>query len=101
MLGVLALFLIYLLPFSVFYILTKLVVSCSVVDEHDDDDGKGMHIVVVVLLSVLVSIILILGVVGAYKLWEKKIREQDQARLLKLFEDDDEIGDELGLGTVI
>ncbi|XP_027934974.1 uncharacterized protein LOC114190334 [Vigna unguiculata] len=75
--------------------------SLAAVDEHDDDDGKGMHIVVVVLLSVLVSIILILGVVGAYKLWEKKIREQDQARLLKLFEDDDEIGDELGLGTVI
>lgn len=95
----LTLFVIYLLSFSVFYILTKLVVSCSVVDEHDD--GKGMHIVVVVLLSALVSIILILGVVGAYKFWEKKIREQDQARLLKLFEDDDEIGDELGLGTVI
>ncbi|XP_014512821.1 uncharacterized protein LOC106771365 isoform X1 [Vigna radiata var. radiata] len=73
--------------------------SLAAVDEHDD--GKGMHIVVVVLLSALVSIILILGVVGAYKFWEKKIREQDQARLLKLFEDDDEIGDELGLGTVI
>lgn len=73
--------------------------SCSVVDEHDD--GKGMHIGVVVLLCTLVSIILILGVVGAYKFWEKKIREQDQARLLKLFEDDDDAGDELGLGTVI
>ncbi|ESW16491.1 hypothetical protein PHAVU_007G161100 [Phaseolus vulgaris] len=73
--------------------------SLAAVDEHGD--GKGMHIIVVVLLSALVSIILILGVVGAYKFWEKKIREQDQARLLKLFEDDDDIGDELGLGTVI
>ncbi|CAJ1968414.1 unnamed protein product [Sphenostylis stenocarpa] len=73
--------------------------SLASVDEHDD--GKGMHIAVVVLLSALVSIILSLGVVGAYKFWQKKIREQDQARLLKLFEDDDDIGDELGLGTVI
>lgn len=64
-------------------------------------DGKGMHIAVLVLLSALVSIILILGVMGAYKFWQKKIREQDQARLLKLFEDDDDIGDELGLGGVI
>ena len=44
---------------------------------------------------------LILGVVGAYKFWRKKLREQDQARLLKLFEDDDDIGDELGLGSAI
>ena len=60
-----------------------------------------MHIAVVVLLSVLVSIILILGVVGAIKFWRKKLREQDRARLLKLFEDDDDIGDELGLGSAI
>ncbi|XP_027366278.1 uncharacterized protein LOC113872714 [Abrus precatorius] len=68
-------------------------------DEHDN--GKGMHIAVGVLLSALVSIILVLGLVGAYKFWQKKIREQDQARFLKLFEDGDDIGDELGLDTVI
>ncbi|KAK7345631.1 hypothetical protein VNO77_16239 [Canavalia gladiata] len=70
-------------------------------DEHGD--GKGMHIAVVVLLSALVSVILILGVVGAYKFWQKKIREQDQARFLKLFEGEDEndIGDQLGLDSVI
>ncbi|KAL2323315.1 hypothetical protein Fmac_027694 [Flemingia macrophylla] len=73
--------------------------SIAGVAEHDD--GKGMHIAVVVLLSGLVSIILILGVVGAYKFWQKKIREQDQARLLKLFEYDDDTGDELDLGSVI
>lgn len=60
-----------------------------------------MHIAVVVLLSILVSVTLILGVVGAYKFWRKKLREQDRARLLKLFEDDDDIGDELGLGSAI
>ncbi|KAL1367934.1 uncharacterized protein [Arachis hypogaea] len=41
------------------------------------------------------------GVVIAYKFWQKKRREQDQARFLKLFEDGDDIEDELGLGTVI
>ncbi|XP_061366657.1 uncharacterized protein LOC133309831 isoform X2 [Gastrolobium bilobum] len=64
-------------------------------------DGKGMHVAVVVLLSLLVSAILILGGVGAYKYWQKKKREQDQARFLKLFEEGDDIEDELGLGTMI
>ncbi|XP_061353937.1 uncharacterized protein LOC133298622 [Gastrolobium bilobum] len=67
--------------------------------EHDD--GKGMHFAVVISLSALISTILILGVVGAYKFWLKKSREQDQARFLKLFEDGDDIEDELGLGRVI
>lgn len=60
-----------------------------------------MHIAVAVLLSVLASIIVILGVMGAYKFWLKKIREQDQTRLLKLFEDGDYMEDELGLGSAI
>ena len=59
-----------------------------------------MHIAVVVLLSVLGSTILIIGVVGAYKYWQKKKREQDQARFLKLFEDGDDIEDELGLDNI-
>ncbi|KAJ1395996.1 UPF0014 family [Sesbania bispinosa] len=62
--------------------------------------GKGMHIAVVILLTVLISTVLILGAVGAYKYWQKKKRQQDQARFLKLFEEDD-IEDELGLGTII
>ena len=60
-----------------------------------------MHVAVVVLLCAIVSTILALGVVGAYKYWQKKRKEQDQARFLKLFEDGDDIGDELGLGSVI
>ncbi|XP_054796707.1 uncharacterized protein LOC129302061, partial [Prosopis cineraria] len=61
---------------------------------------KRMHIAVVVLLSVLGSTIMILGVVGAYKYWQKKKREQDQARFLKLFEDGDDIEDELGIDNI-
>ncbi|KAL1367933.1 hypothetical protein HN51_022042 [Arachis hypogaea] len=62
---------------------------------------NAMHVAVVVLLCGLVSAILAVGVVIAYKFWQKKRREQDQARFLKLFEDGDDIEDELGLGTVI
>jgi cbb3-type cytochrome oxidase subunit 3 len=45
--------------------------------------------------------VFVLGVAAAYKYWQKKKREQDQARFLKLFEDGDDIEDELGLGTVL
>lgn len=63
--------------------------------EHQGN--KRMHTAVVVLLSVLGSIILIVGAVCAYKYWQKRKRAQDQARFLKLFEEGDDIEDELGL----
>ncbi|KAI9071449.1 hypothetical protein K1719_032279 [Acacia pycnantha] len=64
-------------------------------------EGKTrMHTAVVVLLIFLGSTILIIGVVGAYKYWQKKKREQDQARFLKLFEEGDDIEDELGLDNI-
>ncbi|XP_057438400.1 uncharacterized protein LOC130730408 [Lotus japonicus] len=64
-------------------------------------DKKGMNVALVILLVVLVSAILILAMMGAYKYWQKKKREQDQARFLKLFEEGDDLEDELGLGTII
>ncbi|KAJ7972483.1 Valine-tRNA ligase [Quillaja saponaria] len=74
-------------------------------DSHSPSDGhKGRHsldIALVVLLSVLFTTVLILGVVAGYKYWQKKKREQDQARFLKLFEEGDDIEDELGLGNII
>ncbi|PON72801.1 valine-tRNA ligase [Parasponia andersonii] len=60
--------------------------------------GKGVHVALIILISVVVSTVLILGLLAAYKYWQKKKREQDQARFLKLFEDGDDIEDELGLG---
>ncbi|CAN0881439.1 hypothetical protein LINGRAHAP2_LOCUS14238 [Linum grandiflorum] len=74
----------------------------------DTDDGynsprksKGMHILVIVLISTLVSTVLILGSIVSYKYWLKKRREQEQARFLKLFEDGDDIEDDLELDTTI
>ena len=60
-----------------------------------------MHAAAIILISVIVSTVLIIGMVIGYKYWQKKRREQDQARFLKLFEDGDDIEDELGLNDVI
>ncbi|XVE96789.1 hypothetical protein REPUB_Repub02eG0253300 [Reevesia pubescens] len=65
------------------------------------DDGNRMHVAVIILICVLVSTVTIIALVVAYKYWQKKKRQQDQARFLKLFEEGDDIEDELGLGTVI
>lgn len=63
--------------------------------------GKGMHVALVIMISVLVSTVLLIGLVAAYKYWQKRKREEEQARFLKLFEDGDDIEDELGLGSVL
>lgn len=66
-----------------------------------EEEKRGMHPAIVLLIVVLV-----LGVVGAgllvgYKYWRKKKRQQEQARFLKLFEDGDEMEDELELQNTL
>ena len=82
-------------------IITRFVCAASSSASDKHGHGKGMRIAVVVLLSVLVSTILILGVVSGCKYWQKKKRQRDQARFLKLFEEGDDIEDELGLGNTL
>lgn len=65
------------------------------------DGRKGLHVALIILISVVLSTVLIVGVGYAYKYWQKKKREQEQARFLKLFEDGDDIEDELGLDSII
>lgn len=52
-------------------------------------------------LNVMIICFAILAVVGIatvlYKKWQKKKREEQHARLLKLFEEDDDLEAELGL----
>ncbi|KAL5986073.1 hypothetical protein ACLOJK_028063 [Asimina triloba] len=62
---------------------------------------KQMHLIWVIVISVSVSIVSLVAAVAAYKYWLRKKREKDQARFLKLFEEGDDIEDELGLGTII
>ncbi|GMI84724.1 hypothetical protein like AT3G53490 [Hibiscus trionum] len=70
-------------------------------DDDDDDDGKGMRIFIIILITMLVLTVTIIALVMTHKRWQKKKRQQEQARFLKLFEEGDDIEDELGLGTVI
>lgn len=59
-----------------------------------------MHWALILTLSILVSVVFIVGSVTAYKFWQKRKREKEQARFLKLFEEVDDIEDELGLGPL-
>lgn len=68
---------------------------------EENHKEKGMHTGVIILLTILVSAVVIVAAIGAYKYWQKRKREQDQARFLKLFEEGDDLEDELGLGTII
>ncbi|XP_014496383.1 uncharacterized protein LOC106758014 [Vigna radiata var. radiata] len=69
--------------------------------KNQDHSKKEMHVAVIVLLTLLGTAILLLVTLVVYKYWQKRKREQDQARFLKLFEDGDDIEDELGFGTII
>lgn len=57
-------------------------------------------IVIITISVVAATVLLIMGLFVAYKYWQKKKRQQDQARFLKLFEDTDDIEDELGIGPL-
>ncbi|KQK22244.1 uncharacterized protein LOC100843907 [Brachypodium distachyon] len=62
-------------------------------------ESKKTSVVVIIIVSVLVSVIVILALFGGYKYWLRKKRERDQLRFLKLFEEGDDMDDELGLSN--
>ncbi|KAL0347249.1 UNVERIFIED_CONTAM: hypothetical protein Scaly_1740900 [Sesamum calycinum] len=59
---------------------------------------KEMHWAVILVICALASFVIIAGLVTAYKYWQKRKKQQEQARFLKLFEEGDDIEDELGIG---
>lgn len=63
-------------------------------DTHATSSSNFGSIVLIVIL-----VLVVLGLVSffLFKLWRKKKREEQYARLLKLFEQDDELELELGL----
>ncbi|PWA64439.1 hypothetical protein CTI12_AA342260 [Artemisia annua] len=71
-------------------------------DTSLDEKDNGMHWSVIIIgLSVVASTVLfIVGLVVAYKYWQKRKRQHEQARFMKLFEDTDDIEDELGIGPL-
>lgn len=78
-------------------ILFDVFVACISASSTPDGE-EGWNVGIIILIAVLASTVLIVGGVAAYRYWQKKRREKEQARFLKLFEDGDDIEDELGLG---
>ncbi|GJN08233.1 hypothetical protein PR202_ga26132 [Eleusine coracana subsp. coracana] len=62
-------------------------------------ETKKASVAVIIIVSVLASVLVIIGLFLGYKYWQKRKRERDQARFLKLFEEGDDIDDELGLSN--
>lgn len=62
---------------------------------------KGLHVLVVLAIFAAVAAVVIIGFVGGYKYYQKRKRQQEQARFLKLFEEHDDMEDELGLEEMI
>ncbi|KAG1339173.1 hypothetical protein COCNU_04G014790 [Cocos nucifera] len=75
--------------------------STRTVSSDSKDEVKKPNVALLVIICVLASVVTVIGMVTAYKLWQKRKMQQDQARFLKLFEEGDDIEDELGIGRVI
>lgn len=58
---------------------------------------KKLNLALAILLGVLTSFVTSVATFGMYKYWQKRKREQNQARFLKLFNEGDGIEDELEL----
>ncbi|XP_047339611.1 uncharacterized protein LOC124943096 [Impatiens glandulifera] len=69
--------------------------------KRGDGGLKGTQLVMVIGIFVSVSIVVfIVGLVAGMKYWQKRKREQEKARFMRLFEEDDEFDKELGLGPL-
>jgi len=55
----------------------------------------------VIAICAAVAAVVIIGFVGGYKYYQKRKRQQEQARFLKLFEEHDDMEDELGLEEML
>ena len=74
-----------------------LVDSVRTPSSPSESKDKGMYVLLVILISAVVSVVSVIGSIYGNKYWQKRKREKEQAQFLKLFEDGDDIEDELGL----
>ncbi|KAL8138258.1 hypothetical protein V2J09_004259 [Rumex salicifolius] len=65
--------------------------------EELDTRGGKKHFIASMLITIASIVAVVVVSVAAFKYWQKKKRQQEQARFLKLFEEDDDMDDELGL----
>ncbi|KAB2098326.1 hypothetical protein ES319_A01G230800v1 [Gossypium barbadense] len=68
-------------------------------DTKNDNKGNKLRVGIIVLIVLVALTVTIFGLMMAYKYWQKRKRQQDQARFLKLFEEGDDLEDELELGN--
>ncbi|XP_020583392.1 uncharacterized protein LOC110026686 [Phalaenopsis equestris] len=80
---------------------------CNAAADSEKEQGQitstkrsKRNVALIVIICALASLIVMAGMVAAYKYWQKRKREQDQARFLKLFDEGDDIEDELSLDPV-
>ncbi|KAI3924032.1 hypothetical protein MKW92_004255 [Papaver armeniacum] len=66
--------------------------------DNGETKGKGRHLALVIFVTAVASTGFIIGAVVSYRYWLRKKRMEDRARFLKLFDDVDDIEDEMGLG---
>ncbi|CAH8326581.1 unnamed protein product [Eruca vesicaria subsp. sativa] len=62
-------------------------------ESHTSSGGTGTKVILILVGLVAVAVFSFF----LYRLWQKKKRDEQYARLLKLFEEDDELEVELGL----
>ncbi|KAK1426097.1 hypothetical protein QVD17_14765 [Tagetes erecta] len=69
---------------------------------HDEkEDEMQWSIIIIIGISGMAStVLLVMGLLILYRIWQKRKRRQEQARFMKLFEDTDDIEDELGIGPL-
>ncbi|GFQ00915.1 hypothetical protein PHJA_002235400 [Phtheirospermum japonicum] len=63
-------------------------------------ESNQLHWAIIAAITVVVSAVFIAGLVSICKYWQKRKRQQQQARFLKLFEETDDVEDELGIGPL-
>ncbi|XP_074575821.1 uncharacterized protein LOC141832228 [Curcuma longa] len=72
--------------------------TSDVTESKNEASGQTRRkITMIVVACTLASAVTGAAAVMVYRWWRKRKREQEQARFLKLFEEDDDIEDELGL----
>ncbi|ERM95635.1 uncharacterized protein LOC18423555 isoform X2 [Amborella trichopoda] len=74
--------------------------SGSSTPSRRETDKSNHQLFVAIFVSIVVLGVSVVGAMALYRYWRRKKREEEQARFLKLFEEDDDI-EELSLGNVI
>ncbi|KAL6496243.1 hypothetical protein OROGR_029501 [Orobanche gracilis] len=76
----------------------------SLGQDHSSDESKidseRLHWAIIAAITIIASAVFIAGIVGACKYRQKRKRQQEQARFLKLFEEVDDDEDELGISPL-